>query len=111
MWEDPALSPNAKRDPGYSLDKLRYEGAERYKEEAGRQRQIINLLDHIRGLSDRDSSPTSVYRLASKLGKEAIIRGYDKSYEATNRNYGEQYVEPCKDTGPTAPWRSRCFSY
>ena len=29
--EDPARSPDARRDPGYSIDALRYEQAERSK--------------------------------------------------------------------------------
>ena len=50
MCQDPALSPTAQRDAAYSLDKLRYEETERYKEEAVRQRQIANLLVYIRAL-------------------------------------------------------------
>ena len=48
--QDPALAPNALRDPGYSVDALRHEEAERYKERADRERQIIRSLDHIRNL-------------------------------------------------------------
>jgi hypothetical protein len=47
--EDPGLSVNAKRDPAFSLDKLRYEQFERYKEDVTRQKRIIDLLDYIRG--------------------------------------------------------------
>ena len=49
MSDDPALSPYSQRDAAYSLDKLRHEETERYKEEADRQRRIITLLDYIRG--------------------------------------------------------------
>ena len=42
--QDPALSPDVKRNPGYSLDALRFEQTERFKVTLAEMRAIAKHL-------------------------------------------------------------------